>query len=270
MTTAELPPDGECQLAAVRLPAGRRITPDGWHLPSGIGPVAWVTATDVADPGRVWSTLLEMHPQTGLVPLLIDADPGGDLDYYFYDPVDPRRIDTVSAASVLAENWSDPDLDEEWWPPTGPPDESGDEGGAPFPGLAPPVQERLSSGTLAAALAAVPPCRVALVLAARPADVLAVTGWTGTGAFQDPVFGVPVGAVLRSWEERFGARLLRIGPGADVTLLVERPPQTPEAARAVANEHWALADEFNGEGRTDIDSLASAITGAPLWQFWWD
>jgi hypothetical protein len=327
MTATELPPDGECQLGAVRLPAGQRVIPEGWDVPADTGPVAWVTSTDVADPGRVWSALLDMHPQTGLVPLLVDADPGADMeDYFFYNPVDPRLIDAVSAAAVLAENWSDPDYEptpmphfegrrsneflglrgrgegpnsvgdilsaivgmmtdptrraeferlnkldqeEEGWPPPMPPGEPADQG-APFPGLAPAVSERLPAATLTAALAAVSPCRVALVQAARPADVLAVTGWCATDAFQDPVFGVPVGAVLRSWEERFGARLLLIGPGADATLLVERPPRTAAAARAVANEHWAFANEFHGQGQIDIAALTAAVTGSPLWHFWWD
>jgi hypothetical protein len=327
MAATELPADGECQLGAVRLPAGRRIVPGGWDVPDDTQPVAWVTSTDVADPGLAWSALLDMHPRTGLVPLLIDADEGGEAEHYFFmEPVDPQLIDGFSPAAVLAQNWLDPDYEgepmphfearrsheflglrgrgegpnsmedivlaimgmvtdparhaeferlnrldqeEEGWPPPRPAGEPADEG-APFPGLAPPVPERLPTATLAAALAAIPPCRVALVPAARPADVLAVTGWMTTDAYQEPVFGVPVGAVLRSWEERFGARLVRIGPGADAMLLVERPPRTVAEARAVANEHWGLADEFNGAGRSDIGSLAAALVGSPVWQFWWD
>jgi hypothetical protein len=80
----------------------------------------------------------------------------------------------------------------------------------------------------------------------------------------------PVGAVLRSWEERFGARLLRIGPNADVRLLVERPPRTLEQATLIANEHWAFADEFNGEAPTGLSDVAPAIVGRPFWDFWWD
>jgi hypothetical protein len=329
MAATELPADGTCELGAVWLPAGRRIVPVGWDVPDDAAPVAWVTSTDVPDPGPVWSALFDLHPQTGLVPLLIDADGGAEAEHYFFlDPTDPRGIDAASAAAVLAERWwldpnperpswmppfearrsteflglhgpgegansvqdivfamlgmmADParraefdrlnklDREEEGWPPPMPADARPDET-VPFPGMAAAVRERLPVATLTAALAAVPPCRVALVPAARASDVLAVTGWCTTDAYQDPVFGVPVGAVLRSWEERFGARLLRIGPGADATLFVERPPQTPEAALAVANEHWAFADEFNGEGRLDIATLAERLTGSPLWTFWWD
>ncbi len=60
----------------------------------------------------------------------------------------------------------------------------------------------------------------------------------------DPV-GAPVwiAAVLRTWEDRFGARLLNVGPGAEIRLLVQRPPATRQAAQRVAAEHYAFADE---------------------------
>src|SRR5215469_17486737 len=48
-------------------------------------------------------------------------------------------------------------------------------------------------------------------------------------------------AVLRSWEDRFGVRLLEVG-FADIRLLVSRPPQTLEAAQPIAAEHFAFAD----------------------------
>jgi hypothetical protein len=106
----------------------------------------------------------------------------------------------------------------------------------------------------------------------RPvADILALTEWQ---AFSDrglePNNGLWIGAVLRSWEDRFGARLLWIGPGAEIRLLVDRPPRTFEATAQVANEHWAFADEFNGQGRTSIHDLAIALIEAPVWRFCWD
>ena len=83
MARAELPENGELRLGAVALPPGRRVVPDGHE------PVAWVTSTAVPDPGRVWSALRDMRSRTGLVPVLLDDDPGADAeDYFFYDPVD--------------------------------------------------------------------------------------------------------------------------------------------------------------------------------------
>jgi hypothetical protein len=140
----------------------------------------------------------------------------------------------------------------------------------PFPGLAPAVQERLSAEELAAALDGQPPALVCLVPAARPADVLAVTGWAGTVAFDDPPTGIATGSVLRSWEDRFGARLFQLGPGAEIRLIIERPPRTPEAARQVAAEHWAFAEAFHEQGQIGFQELAGLIPGLPAWQFWWD
>jgi hypothetical protein len=43
-----------------------------------------------------------------------------------------------------------------------------------------------------------------------------------------------IGSVLRSWEDRFSARLLNVGPGAEIRLLVERPPRTRGTAEKIA------------------------------------
>ena len=121
--------------------------------------------------------------------------------------------------------------------------------------------------------------RIGLIPARRPADALPATGWftfddvLGYPPFPpDPVYpAVWIAAVLRSWEDRFGARLLNIGPGAEIRLLVQRPPRSPDAARRVAAEHWAFADECDGCGRGDITEITAALLRQPaLWQFWWD
>jgi hypothetical protein len=75
--------------------------------------------------------------------------------------------------------------------------------------------------------------------------------------------------MLRSWEERFGARLLEVG-FADVRLLVERPPRSLEAAQRVAAEHFAFCDECGGKGWRSIPEIAPNLIGAPIWSFWWD
>src|SRR5690242_14969359 len=80
----------------------------------------------------------------------------------------------------------------------------------------------------------------------------------------------PVAAVLRSWEARFGARLTAVGPGGQITLLVERPPRTTEAAQAVAAEHFAFCDECAGQGLRDIPGITASLVNAPTWTFWWD
>ena len=142
-----------------------------------------------------------------------------------------------------------------------------------FPGLAPATDGSLSGAARTAALRSLRPARICLAAANRPADVLAVVGWT---CFDDPAYddgirnAVWIGAVLRSWENRFGARLLAIGPGAQIQLLVSRPPRTLEAAEKIAAEHSAFCDECAGTGQRTVREIAPVLVDAPIWTFWWD
>ena len=76
--------------------------------------------------------------------------------------------------------------------------------------------------------------------------------------------------MLRSWEERFGARLLRIGADAILQVLAERPPRTPELATRLAAEFYAFADEIDRSAANTVKSIAERLVGAPVWTFWWD
>jgi hypothetical protein len=73
---------------------------------------------------------------------------------------------------------------------------------------------------------------------------------------------------LRSWEDRFGARLLEVGFD-DIRLLVSRPPQTLQAAQPIAAEHFAFSDEAH-KGLREIPEIARALVNNPFWDFWWD
>jgi hypothetical protein len=108
------------------------------------------------------------------------------------------------------------------------------------------------------------------VPAARSADVPAAVGWVAFDDLADHPNGVWIGSVLRSFEDRFGARLLKIGPGARIRLLVERPPRTIQAARKVAAEHKAFADEHADLGSVTVAMLAPVLMDSPVWAFWWD
>jgi hypothetical protein len=91
--------------------------------------------------------------------------------------------------------------------------------------------------------------------------------WFTTDQFQTPL---PIATVLRSRAARFGARLLSAGPGAQIRLLVERPPRTTAAAQAAAAEHFAFCDECAGQGLRDIPKITASIVDAPTWISWWD
>jgi Domain of unknown function (DUF4253) len=268
MAFSELPADGELNLGPVTLPAGKRVT-----AAYGSGePIAWATNQPLRDAGTVWAALSAAHPETGLVPILLaglddDTKRPWD-DEEFDDPENISALDHLDAARVLADDWADGleelELGEEE-------DAGAIEQRAPFgpqfPGLAPPQDTSLSPARLREALAALPPARLGLVAAERPADVLPRIGWGGVVNWHDTP--LPIAAVLRSWEDRFGARLLEVG-FAQIRLLVERPPRSPDAARPIAAEHYAFCDECGGRALSDVASITASLVNAPVWTFWWD
>lgn len=264
MATDSLPQDGEVRLGAVTLPAGRRVVPE--HPVHGPGdPVAWVTTEPLPDAGLAWSALSDAHQQTGLVPVLL-TDSERDEQFFFLGPADLTALDGLDAAEVLAGLWDDrmPSGDE--WDSDILAEIRGPFSGQ-FPGLAPGEDATLSMAQLHEALRSLPAAPIGLVPAARPADVLPTVGWSTTDQFQTPL---PIAAVLRSWEARFGARLLSVGPGAEIRLLVERAPRTAEAAQAIAAEHFAFCDECGGQGLRHIPKITASLVDAPIWTFWWD
>ena len=261
MAADSLPEEGELRLGAVTLPAGRRIVPV-----EGTGePVAWVTTQPVPDAGLAWSALSDAQQQTGLVPVLL-TDSEKDEGYFFDGPADLAPLDHLDATEVLAGLWERRMPSDE--------EEDSDQLAAirgpfsgQFPGLASGEDTKLSMARLYQALRSLDAAPIGLVPAARPADVLPTVGWSGSDQFQTPL---QIAAILRSWEARFGARLLSVGPGAQIRLLVERPPRTTEAAQAIAAEHFAFCDECAGQGLRDIPRITASLVDAPTWAFWWD
>jgi hypothetical protein len=278
MAMSGLPEDGELRLGPLTLPAGKRIRGAG-----GSGePVAWVTLQPVPDPGRVWAALSAAHQETGLVPILLSGLGGDAQDTRrpwdngeFDAPADVTQLEGMDAAGVLREMWDSSayEGDDEDWD-----EEEEDEEmvamRAPFsrqfPGLAPAEGTSLSQDVIQNALASLRPARLGLVPASRPADVLPLIGWSGFAPGTDGTLSLA--AVLRSWEDRFGARLLDVG-FAEIRLLVERPPRTGEAAQRLAAEQFVFCDECTLAGQvglSDVSSIAARLVNTPLWGFWWD
>lgn len=193
----------------------------------------------------------------------------GQLKQARHDGYRLGEIAAVAAGSLAHHGHAEPAFAPAPAVPPGPP---------PFPGLAPAQARTLGPASLQAVLAALEPARIGLVEASRAADVLAATGWGDFDGYEEEPTGVWLGAVLRSWEDRFGAYLL----GADdlrIRLVVERPPQTIEEATAIAAEHWATCEscgpdaglEDDGRyGRSDIPGIAAVIQGSALWTLAWD
>jgi hypothetical protein len=136
-----------------------------------------------------------------------------------------------------------------------------------FPGLAPASDQSLPGQEIERVLDSLPPARIGLAVASRPADVLPRIGWDGAvNRWQNALI---IAAILRSWEQRFGARLLTVG-FAEIQLLASRPPRTLAAAQLLAAEQFAFCNECAGHGLHDVASIASHILESPVWTFWWD
>lgn len=262
----ELPPDGEAVVAGIRLPAGKRAGTG----PGITGHALWVTG-EFGEAASAWLSLCDRLTGTGLIPLLLSGlpeQPGRPWDTAELNPDDPIRLDSMDAdpAEVLRGLWdshiSSPEEDEaETAALVAPFTRS-------FPGLAPATGSAALPGELDDAVLSLPgPLRVGLVPASRPADALVRLGWGGAQNYHKTP--VPLALVLRSWEERFGARLMHLGFDT-MELLVQRPVPGRQAALAVAAEHFAFCMDNVYQGAGSIQEYAADLTGAPIWSFWWD
>ncbi|MFD1531905.1 DUF4253 domain-containing protein [Pseudonocardia aurantiaca] len=117
-----------------------------------------------------------------------------------------------------------------------------------------------------------PFAELVVVPVSRPADIPTALGWMGMINARDDV--VELSAVLRSWEERFGALLTGMS-SSTVELAVGEPPVTEQECLRVAAEHIAFCrdafETYTGQMYTDsLPEYAARLRGEPRWRFWWD
>jgi hypothetical protein len=268
------------EVGGVQLPAGHRLSAEVLHdlerPPFPTVPVMWATDDKLADAGRLWWALRQ--DGTGLFPVLLDSlDPGArpgrrrpwdrQDDLFRSDAVVPGGAADIEEVveEMFWDTWEDNDWSREAREPF-----------ASFPGLAPPQPISLRAADIEAAVARQAPAWLGLVPAGRTADVPLAVGWFGTsdafscdwGRWDAP--GAVTG-LLRSWEDRFGARVLRLGY-ASMHLLVERPPVTHEESLGVAAELFGVSSGVltdHGYVST-LRRIAGQIHRSALWRFWWD
>lgn len=236
---------------------------------------------------ELWPRLLESAEVTGLYPFICWPDDHGR-------PEDLSEIDAIRLDAVLAADfaeyrrrrlprWSNPVSDEEWaasvpeevreyvapWPhDPGPPFESwpglaagGVDTGA---GVGPEEAARRTVADVLGTESFVHTCSLALVPARRSADVPAILGWAAEAPL--PLMC----ALLRSWEERFGARVVS-GFGGALTVSVARPPLDVPHAEQLALEHvLSTADNIVDDPPTPFPEYANGLVGRYQWRFWWD
>ncbi len=262
------------------LPPGSLVdaTLDGpWHEP-----LLW-HADGPAAP-RDWTDLRAAGRRLGLLPVLVT---GGHREQWPEDwdlcPDETSYPGDHDADEVLAGYWTDSvdHADDRTGDGTAA-DETGeaDDGPDAWPGLAPvPAREAAEDAdTAAAGLAGVLAsdaddwlggARMALVPARRSADIPAAIGWSGPMNHENDV--ARLCAVLRSWEDRYDARVVALGFDTMI-VSVGRPPGTAEEARALAAEHYAFCpDNIDQSPPHDLDVYAEkAVLNQEVWSFWWD
>lgn len=141
-----------------------------------------------------------------------------------------------------------------------------------WPGLAPVARADDPQAADAAALACVAhhvelaAYYFGLVPATRGADALSASGWDGPC---NHAHTHEISAVIRSWEDRFGARVVVVGFDT-LILSVATPPATVEQARHIAAEHHAFCPDNILRGGQDFEEYARSLVGEPRWYFWWD
>jgi Domain of unknown function (DUF4253) len=84
-----------------------------------------------------------------------------------------------------------------------------------------------------------PQAHIGLVTAASSVDIPALLGWQGSTNWID---ATRLSAVLRSWQERFGAQVVGFGH-ATLYMYVSAPPVTREHAEQVALEHFLICPD---------------------------
>ncbi|MCE7006166.1 DUF4253 domain-containing protein [Kibdelosporangium philippinense] len=155
---------------------------------------------------------------------------------------------------MFAESWRANDGDGDW------------------PGLAPAAQPSIDPDELADDVTARAggEVRLGLVATRRGADALAAMGWGGPANYVNDV--AKVSAVVRSWEDRFGARVIYLGDHSTLILTVAAPPTDIATAELVAAEHFAFCPDNYWQGAPDetVAGYAMKLLSERIWRFWWD
>jgi hypothetical protein len=215
-------------------------------------PMVWLSNGPVRGAADWWARLYSRHSETGLYPLLLEYPDDS------FEPVegDYGAATGIDAASYLRRAWT-----EDAWPPF-----------KEWPGLAAPsaavTDVALPAGELATALVRSSRAQcLALVEVSRGADAPAALNWAGPANHIDVE---ELSAVLGSWEDRFGVRVVGFGHGS-LYVSVAAPPTDIDQARVLAAEHYvACPDWFFVDPSMDRETYPEELMKRREWEFWWD
>ncbi|MFE0258037.1 DUF4253 domain-containing protein [Streptomyces sp. NPDC059010] len=265
----------------LQLPPGRLVdaTDEGpWHEP-----LLWF-ADEPAAPGA-WTALESARRAGGLLPVVIDVGGSqGDPEGWELMPGEMSYPGDHDAEEVLEDFWYECATQEDGELGAAGADgedraagEDGEDG--EWPGLAAPTAttdspdpDSLATDIADALVENGGPLkdpRLALVPARRSADIPAAIGWSGPMNHENDT--ARLCAVLRSWEDRFGIRVVALGFD-HLLLSVASPPTTLAEAEAVAAEHFAFCpDNIWQSSDTTLRAYAgNQLLNQPVWHFWWD
>jgi uncharacterized protein DUF4253 len=261
-----------------RLPDGLpQGLPPGKLVP-GSSPGLWMSDEPVVAPAQVWADCQAQHHRTGWLPLLMAWPCATGQGHH------PAEIAAVDVETSLIESWSSyqqsrslrpphPAVDEVWpehaapaladpgppftrWPGLA-------EASGPHPGPSPDAVARAAVGQMLHYFTTRFIAHLALVRAGRSADVPALAGWEADAP------AVELSALLRTWEDRFGARVIGF-EGSSVFVSVASPPLSSRHAAHVALEHVLTGASNLHDGTFPFPDYAEALRGERLWSFWWD
>ncbi|MGW2717991.1 DUF4253 domain-containing protein [Streptomyces sp. NPDC001492] len=226
------------------LPPGRIVESYGR---SGI--LVWMSDGTLLDADEWWRRLYADRSRTGLYPVLL-AYPE---DMYEFNVGGDEQVD---AAAYFRDAWRPSS-----WPSF-----------PAWPGLAVPAaagaDPDVCAGEEAAEVVREDRARcLALVRAERGSDVPSALDWPGmcNHMGKDELSGV-----LRSWEDRFGARLVGFGH-ADLYLSAAVPPKDLHEAHVLAAEHYlACPDWFHNNFDDWEDTYPEELLTSRQWRLWWD
>lgn len=207
-------------------------------------PSFWISSDESKD-NDTWTALAVVFHETGLWPLHLESSPYSDEERrpWLSEELWPEPVST-DEVSVILSTWS----------------VSG-----PITELAPAVEGPGTAALIPSAFA-INEASLGLVPASRPADAVAQLGWWGPANY-DQAPG-DMSAVLRSWEDRFGAYVTRLG-FAEMYISVTRPPTDLAAAQALAIEHYAWCPALREFG-VEASDYAPGLMDGTEWFCWWD
>lgn len=246
----------------LQLPPGGLVdaTDDGsWHEP-----LLWL-ADGPAAPGER-AALQRTAPAVGLLPVVLDVGAGhGGPELWQLMPAEMSYPGDHDAEEVLEDFWDECAEEDVDWPglaDTRRTDTNTGTGTDPESVASDIVDSLLDGDPLKDP-------RLALVPARRTADIPTAIGWTGPANHEGDT--ARLSAVLRSWEDRFGIRVVALGFD-HLLVSVATPPTTLAEAQALAAEHFAFCPDniWQGSDPTLAAYAEHQLLNQPVWHFWWD